>query len=263
MHWSTHSTFARRLVDDLSKDSLPALIVATAIEVAGADDACLRAPGLKVPELAMNRTGRACVPFGGEDDGGNPRFGAYQDADGAWLQVLPLRGFSGVVGVLSLRRSTPFEPEKLGALEVLLAMAAMACDYRRTQERHERQLDAALDLYDVYEQTQNQLLAEEKKVEAALSLYDLYEQTQHQLKAEEQKLEAALGLYDLYEEAQKRLKVEEEKVQAALGLYDLYEETQNQLKAEQAKLEAALGLYDLYEAAQNQLDEQNKDKQGA
>ncbi|MBO9542734.1 hypothetical protein J7643_19270 [bacterium] len=264
MKWSTYNTFARRLVDDLSKETLPALLVATAIEATEAAEGCLRAPGMRVPMLAMDRTGRTCDSFAPEEAPAGPAsLGAHQDADGRWVQIFPLRGFSGVVGVLALRRQEPFSPEQVQAAELLVAMAAMACDYRRSQERHERQLDAALELYDVYEQTQHQLMAEEKKVEVALGLYDLFEQTQQQLKAEEQKLEAALGLYDLYEEAQKKLKAEEEKVQVALGLYDLYEETQNQLTAEQAKLEAALGLYDLYEEAQNRLLEHEKGKQDA
>ncbi|HEY9899673.1 MAG TPA: hypothetical protein V6D00_10875 [Pantanalinema sp.] len=239
MQWAVYTTFARRLADDVSRETLSALIVATAVEVADADDGCLHAPGLRVPILAMDRKGASCEPFGLEEASGTVvPLAAHQDATGLWVQILPLRGFSGILGVLALRRREPFAPEAAEALELLVAMAAMACDFRRTQDRHERQLDAALGLYDVYAQTQHQLVAEEQKVEAALGLYDLYEQAQLQLRAEEQKVEAALGLYDLYEESQ------------------------NQLRAEQAKLEAALGLYDLYEAAQNQLIEQEKDKQG-
>lgn len=238
MDWAVFTTFARRLAEDAGRETLPALIVTTALEAADADEACLHVPGLRVPELALARGGAPCPPFGLDDASGAPA-APFQDEAGAWVRVLPLRGFSGVVGILALRRRAPFGADADGPLDLFAALSAMACDFRRTQDRHERQLDAALELYDVYAQTQRELAAEEQKVEAALGLYDLYEQAQQQLRAEEQKVEAALGLYDLYEEAQQ------------------------QLRAEQAKVEAALGLYDLYEAAQGRIAELEQDKQGA
>ncbi|HEY9857678.1 MAG TPA: diguanylate cyclase [Stenomitos sp.] len=242
-----------RLFLDLSKpllatppsEQLPGMILEGALTLLDGSAACLILEATPGESPALSRTG-APVPIFGHDAAaqavatGSP---VRLDGPEEWVVAAPLQAFGMTLGVLVAKGTGHLPDDRLHAMNLWCPLAAAALAFQQKDrdqqeigariESTEKQLDAALGLYDLYEEAQRQADEAERRIEAALSLYDLYEEAQLQAMSAEKRAEAALSLYDLYEEAQAQAVSAEKRADAALGLYDLYEEAYRQ--AEEAR----------------------------
>ncbi|HEY9766476.1 MAG TPA: diguanylate cyclase [Chroococcales cyanobacterium] len=154
------SSMAARLVGEAASPDYPSAFLREGLELVGGSSAALFLTGEEDARCCRDRAGNEIGPFGKQllRDAA-PVTAVQADCDGS-LALIPIQGVRENLGWLVLRKDVPISEEDLLLLSFFCHFSALAFEYQAQQSGHERQLDMALGLYDLFEETINQVFTD-------------------------------------------------------------------------------------------------------